>query len=91
MVSQDLVAGARLHCMDGELVLVTEMISCIRFTLGHDLIKPDSVLDSNIVEQNYKDYIYLDCIRFINQVIRCFWVEWGGVLLYFCLFQCVCL
>lgn len=35
---------------------------------GHDLIKPDSVLDSNIVEQNYKDYIYLDCIRFINQM-----------------------
>eukprot|EP01132_Coremiostelium_polycephalum_P004770 gene4770-5950_t len=36
--------------------------------IDHKTIKPTSILDKNIVDQNYQDYMYLACIKYINTV-----------------------
>jgi len=47
---------------------------------GHKYLKPKCVLDADVVECFAKDYIYLDCIKFINQVKVCSFAEHSPML-----------
>ena len=40
------------------------------FVLDHPTLEPRHFVDEKVVNENYKDYMFLECIKFINQVSR---------------------
>ena len=44
------------------------LCACSIGILDHPIFKPKSVLNKEIVEDFAKDFMYFDCIRYINMV-----------------------
>lgn len=43
---------------------------CLTFVLDHPTLEPRHFVDEKVVNEHYPDYMFLECIKFINEVRR---------------------